>query len=440
MTSARYDENRSVWVADRPAYEAGPPLAASIRADVAIIGGGFTGVSTALHLSARFPDKRVVLLEARALGNGASGRNGGLALNWINGVDSADPELTRLVFETTRSGIDLIERTIREHGLDVDFVRGGVLDVQTDARRAEAAHAHAEELAAWGIPVRFVTGAELAARLDLAGAAGAVFDPTAGRLNGADLVRGLRPVLEARGVGIFEQTPVLRVREGRPVVLTTADGEVRADAIVLATNAYTPGLGYFRERIVPLHAHVFATEKRSRQEWAAMGWRDVSGFSDDLDRVAYGGLTGDGRLVFGGGSNASYDYLFGNRTVHPGAPERSFAVMRDRMVRYLPRAADLRLEHRWTGTLALTLNRQCAMGVRGDHRNVFYALGYSGHGVTLANLAGRVLCDLYAGDHDHWRKLPFYECRLPYVPSEPFRWTGYHVWTRLTGRSPRKTA
>lgn len=432
------DENESVWVATRPPYTTGPALQGDAVADLAIIGGGFTGVSTALHASARFPDRRIVLLEARSLAHGASGRNGGLVLNWMNGVDRSDPELTRRTFEATKSGIDLIESTIREHGLAVDFARDGSLDVFTSAARAEAAHAEAERLRGWGIPVSYVDGDALRRRLDLQGVTGGIFDPTAGRLNGADLVRGLRPVLVGRGVGVYEDTPVTKVREGATIELTTPRGTVRARAIVLATNGYTPSLGYFRSRIVPLHAHVFATASRTRAEWQAMGWHDVSGFSDDLGRVAYGGLTGDGRAVFGGGSNASYDYLYGNRTLHPGASPRSRAEMQARFARYMPRAADVPIEHHWTGTIGLTLNRKCAMGVRGEHRNVYYALGYSGHGVTLANLAGRVLCDLYAGDHDRWRSLPFYDCALPYVPPEPLRFIGYHLWTRATGKSPRK--
>ena len=101
-------------------------------------------------------------------------------------------------------------------------------------------------------------------------------------------------------------------------------------------------------------------------------------------------------------------------------------------------AEPLAIAHRWTGTLGITLSRNCTMGVRGEHKNVYYALGYSGHGVTLANLAGRVLCDVYAGDDTKWRDLPFYEHRLAWIPPDPFRWAGYHLYTSLTGRSPRR--
>jgi gamma-glutamylputrescine oxidase len=438
------DENRSVWMDDsHEGYQASPPLQGSERADVAVIGGGFTGVSTAYHLSRRFPDKRIVLLEARTLANGASGRNGGQMLNWLPGIEPKDPELARRIYSATKEGIDGIEAIIREHGLRVRYRRDGCLQVFTDARRAEEAHARAEELTAWGIPVRYVQGAELSTYLRPEGAVGAMLDSSEGQLHGVDFLRGMKPVLLAQGVKVFEGSPVLSIREGRSITLTTAGGDVRAQAIVLATNGYTPRLGYFRSGVFALHSHMLATEPLSREQAEALGWGRAAGFADDLDRISYGALLPSGELIFGGGSNASYGYLWGNRTSFPGTPEsasRSFAAIQRQLNRYFPAAARLRIARRWTGTLGITMSRMCSMGVRGEHRNVYYALGYSGHGVTLANLAGRVLCDIYSGDDARWRELPFYQRKLGGIPPEPLRWIGYHVYTRLTGRSPRKSA
>ncbi|AUX27746.1 FAD-dependent oxidoreductase [Sorangium cellulosum] len=442
-TLTHIDSALSVWSAAEPAYEPAPPLRGDAVADVAIVGGGFTGVSTAYHLIRRFPSLRVMILEARRLANGASGRNGGMMLNWINGVSYREPELTRRVYEATRDGIDGIVGLIQEHGLPVRYRRDGCLEVLTDARRAEAAHARAEQLAAWGIPLRYLDSAAVARRLGIRGAAGAVLDETEGQLNGVDLLRGLRPLLLARGVALHEDTPVLRVEEGRTIALTTPGGRVRARALVLATNGYTPRLGYFRSGVLPLHSHVLATEPLDEGARAALGWGQVAGFSDDHDRIAYASMTPAGELVFGGGSNAAYAYLYGGRTSYPGSPAsagRAFEAIRRRLVGYFPAAERLRVAHRWTGTLGITMSRLCSMGVRGEHRNVYYALGYSGHGVVLANLAGRVLCDLYAGDHDRWRAMPFYMARLGGIPPEPLRWLGYQVYTKLTGRSPRRGA
>jgi glycine/D-amino acid oxidase-like deaminating enzyme len=433
------DENRSVWAADKPPYAPSPALAGDIDADVAIVGGGFTGVSTALHLARRFPERRIVLLEARQLANGASGRNGGQVLNWVNGVEHADPEHARRIYDVTRSGIDLIEDTISRYRLDTRWRRDGCLEVFTSPARADAAAKRAEWLQAAGVPVRFVPKAELRGTLALEGAEGALLDPHAGQLDGVGYLRGLKPVLLDLGVHVHEDTPVRKIVEGATCALTTDGGVVRAKAIVLATNAYTPRLGYFRDGLLPLHSHVVATEPLSDAEWAERGWAGAAGFSDDLDRIAYAAHTREGRVVFGGGSNASYGYRYGGRTTWEGAADTGFAAVEDRLRRYLPRAANVRVTHRWTGTLAVTLSRVCTMGVRGEHQNVYFALGYSGHGVTLANLAGRVLCDLYAGEHAPWKGLPFYQQRLLWIPPDPFRWMGYHAFTAVTGKSPRRS-
>ena len=129
---------------------------------------------------------------------------------------------------------------------------------------------------------------------------------------------------------------------------------------------------------------------------------------------------------------------FGSRSEFPGSADAGHTAVHERLLRYLPRAADVKITHRWTGTVALSLSRVCTMGITGKHKNVYYSLGYSGHGITLSNLAGRVLSDLYAGDDTEWKDLPFFSQRLLYIPPEPFRWIGYHVYSALTGKSPKR--
>ena len=434
------DDNRSLWIAQAGPYQPLPALDRTIEADVAIIGGGFTGTSTAYYLSQRFPNKQIVLLEAATLGNGASGRNGGMVLNWVNGFGDEDQELTQRIYALTSQGIRDIAALIERHQLDVDLRLDGTLTVLTDSQRAEAAHADVEAHNALGIPERFIDGVTLARELKLSGAYGAVLDPGAGQMNGAQLVRGLRPVLQQQGVSIYEGTPVLKISEGSTVTLTTPKGEVRAKAIVLATNGYTGKLGYFHDAVLPLHSHVMATEALSAEQQAALGWTAYAGYSDDLDRISYSTMTRAGHMVFGGGSNASYDYLFRNRTAYPGSPAsvtRGFAAMENTLHTYMPGSRGLPMAYRWTGTLAITLDRKPLIGVRGAARNVHYALGYSGHGVTLANVAGRIIADLYEGNEDAWRAFPFVNSRYARIPPEPFRWLGYQFFTRLTGKSPR---
>jgi glycine/D-amino acid oxidase-like deaminating enzyme len=433
-------ENRSLWVSRMQDYQPRSPLQGRTQADLAIIGGGFTGVSTAYHVSRRFPERRIVLLEAATLANGASGRNGGMMLNWVNGIDDSDPALTQRIYNLTSAGIAMIRTVIDRHALPVDYRCDGTVTVYTDAARAEAAQAVVEAENALDIPTRFLTAVELRRQLAIHHGCGAVLDPGTGQINGAQLVRSLRPVLEAQGVEVYEGTPVLRVREGSTHLLTTPQGEVQAKAIVLATNGYTGKLGYFRDALFPLHSHVFATAPLTAAQRAGLGWHGLAGFADDRDRISYASLTTEGNLVFGGGSNAAYSYQFNNRTIDSGGPAaagRAHAAMEQTLCHYFPNSGDLPIAYRWSGALGMTMNRQPLFGVRGDERNIYYAIGYCGHGVTLANLAGEFIADLYGGDDSRWRGLPFCQSNYHRIPPEPFRWVGYQAFTRLTGRSPR---
>jgi len=434
--SRTFDDNRSVWTVDAAPDTAAPPLARDLTVDVAIIGGGFTGVSTAYQLARRNPGLGIALVEARALGNGASGRSGGQMLTGIR----PDPDVDQRVseYEITRAAIDDLMALIREHGLQVRHRRDGALRVTTTAEAAEATHAETEQLAARGLPLRFVPASALGDRLRARGATGAVFDPSEGVLNGVDLIRAMRPLLVAQGVAIHESTPVHRVRQGEVIELETAGGTVRARAVVLATNGYTPRLGFFKTGILPVISHVIATAPLD-DDTRARGFGTTSAFSDDLPRLAYASIDQAGRLVFGGGTNTAYGYRFGNRTAvaaHPG--DRPARALHRSLTGYFPGLAEVPIEHRWSGPLGVTMARHCGIGVMGSHGNIYYGVGYSGHGVVLANLAGRVIADLYAGDHDRWQGACFYNYQPRGIPPEPMRWFGYHAYTRLTGRSAFK--
>jgi len=436
--SLQIDDNQSLYVDYTPDYRPSQPLKQNITADLTIIGGGFTGISAAYHFSEQYPEKRVVVLEAKQLANGASGRNGGMMLNWITGVTDDSDEMTKRIYDATNAGIDMIVEIIKKHDLKVSYRRDGSMTVFTDPERAQAAKKHVDHLNSIGIPMQFVEGDEIP--IQLQGVYGAAIDPNEGQLVGVQFIRELKPVLMERGVEFYEYTPVLNVREGRHIILETPHADVISKAIVLATNAYTGKLGYFRKAIFPLHSHVFATAPLSKTQQDIIQWGEVSSYADDLDRISYVSMTNEGNLVFGGGSNESYDYLYNNKTAYPGTPAmaaHAFRAMEETFYTYSPKAKGIPITHRWTGTLAVSLNRLPAVGVTGKHKNIYYGLGYSGHGLTLANLAGKIITDIYSGDDEEWRKLPIYNADFAPLPLEPFRWIGYQLMTRLTGKSPR---
>jgi len=429
-----FDDNTSVWLEGAPPDTPAPALAKDLEVDIAIIGGGFTGVSAAYHLRKQNPTLGIALVEAKQLANGASGRNGGLVLNGLTVLDPG-PELIAREYAITNAAIDGIEEIIREHRLAVRFDRTGCLNVATTAKSADAAQRECEHLRALGLPLRWIPSDQLPIKLQHTH--GAVLDPREGMLAGVDLLRAMRPVLVAQGVQIYEHTPVTRIREGATVELTTPNAVIRARAIVLATSGYTPRLGYFKRGLLPVISHVIATAPLPESLVEKLGLASHAGFFDDSPRLAYCSLLPDRRLVFGGGSTAAYAYRFGNATTFDARPDDTGGRALHRMLlHYLPELADVPITHRWSGPLDLTLVRHCAIGVLG--KNMFYGVGYSGHGITLANLAGRVIADLHAGNHEPWKDLAFYQRRPSGIPPEPFRWLGYQLITKLTGRSPWK--
>ena len=432
------DDNQALWVDYTSDYQSNPPLREDITVDLAIIGGGFTGTSTAYHFSERFPEKRIAILEAKTLANGASGRNGGMMLNRINGAETLDDETQARIYQATNYGIDQIIAIIKKHNLDVNYRRDGSLVVFTNPHNAEKAQKEVERANQNGIPYQYLDVEGVREHIDLQGnIVGGIHDPNEGQLNGAQYVRALRQIVLEQGVEIYEQTPVLKIEPGAEILLSTPAGKVRAKAIVLATNGYTGKLGYFRKAVFPLHSHVIGTAPLTDEQLADIGWKSLAGFSDDLDRLAYCSLTPDNRIVFGGGSNASYAYLFNNKVAYRGDRTSAVETIKQTLYSYLPALRDIEVTHLWTGTLAISFERNCSIGVMGEHRNIYYGLGYSGHGVTLANLAGEVITDIYSREDERWRNLPFYQAEFSPIPLEPFRWIGYKLFTSMIGRSPR---
>ncbi len=196
-------------------------------------------------------------------------------------------------------------------------------------------------------------------------------------------------------------------------------------------------LGDFTTGLLPVISHAIATAPIAPEVLARTGLARVAGFFDESPRLAYGTVDATGRVIFGGGSTAAYAYRFRNATAYT-PDERDARAVRACLDAYFPELADVPTQTWWSGPLDLTLVRHCAIGVMGAHRNIYYGVGYSGHGITLANLAGRVIADLYAGDHDAWKDVAFYMRRPGGIPREPLRWLGYHLYTRLTGKSPWK--
>jgi glycine/D-amino acid oxidase-like deaminating enzyme len=423
----------SFWM-EEVSEPAAPPWRGEGAVDIAVIGGGYTGLSAAIAL--RAAGASVVVLERAIAGFGASGRNAGHLTPTI-GKDL--PTLARFYGRERAQGlVSLIQRaighveaTIAQHGIacayePVGNVMAAVHDTQHHALDRAAAAAAAlgldgellEPEAMWrrGLPRKFTRGFLMR---------------RGGILHPGRYVRGLRRVALAAGAVLHEHTPVVHLEDGDPLVLTMPGGRLRAREVVLATNAYTPELGWLRSRVLRLHVYLFATAPLGERHRLKLGWKGREGVYTAHEMLESYRLTDDQRIV-GGAKLVRYGY--GGKALFDD-PE-TFAAIEDAFRARFPELADVRITHRWGGPIGFSLDFLPAVGRAGKHRNIYYSVGYAGHGVALASYAGTMLTDLIAGREGPGEVL--WGRRQVPLPPEPFRWLVVRALTGVMGAMDRR--
>ena len=419
----RFEPNHSYWAQSQAPPN--PPLAEDIEVDVAIIGGGFTGLSTAYFIRRNSPSKSVVVLEAMGCGNGASGRNGAMLLNMT--ADrymnlSPDPAMDKKIYDLTSENIRFLKSLPAATGVDFEIDTNGSLQVSNTASDVADCKAYVEKAQILGIPVEFWDKEQTATAVGTRIYEGAFYDPNSGQLHPMKLVHAFKTIAETSGARIYENTPVTRIEEGATHRISTQSGQtVRAKSLVLATNAYTSQLGYFRNRIAPIHNYVGITAPLPQATLEQIGWRKRIPFSDSRTLVHYLGLTRDNRIHIGGGIS---DYSFNDGMRDSPQSSSRFAKLQEELVRIFPTLAGISFETTWSGLVDCSIDFSPSVGCTGKFKNIYYGLGYSGHGVNMTSLFGRIIADLERGAGDAWKDLPFVNHRLFYLPNEPFRWLG----------------
>jgi gamma-glutamylputrescine oxidase len=417
------ETNRSYWA--RSQGPRNPKLANNLIVDVAIIGGGLTGLSSAYYIRKVSPQKSVAVLEAQACGNGASGRNGAMVLTmtadrYMNFSDS--PESDQKLYALTVDNIRNLSMLSTETGIDCELQTHGALQVFGNAEEARAAKEYVRQARTLGMPVEFLDESQTAAAIGTHAYSGGYLDPNGGQVHPMKLVHVFKTAAQNAGAAIYESTLVQKIEPGGEHLLHTADGfTITAKSLVLATNAYTPNLGFFRNSILPLRESVAMTRPLSEQELKTIGWQGGVPFNDSRTLVYYFGLTADGRIHIGGGSPR---YSFNNASASAGGLQvRADQLQLQReLVRVFPSLKGVDFETSWDGVIDWSLDASPSVGYTAQHRNIFYGLGYSGHGVNLTSVFGRIIADLEAGREAPWRQFPFLNASLDYVPNEPFRW------------------
>jgi len=391
------------------------PLRGSHKADIAIIGGGFTGLASAWQLSRRFPDKKILLLEGACCGYGASGRNGGFCDAGIPGlmryVASAGPELGRKAFDASLFGVNEIRRLVTQHGVACDFEENGMLDAAIGHEQARELEKRLPTYRAMGLEARVLQGKELEAEIRSPRYTAALLLPYGGILNPAKLARGMKPLVEAAGVEVRERTPVLRVTPGKVHRILTELGEVEAPVLVLGLDGYAPGLGFFRDRVLPLCNYVIATEPLSTAQWESIGWAHRRGIADTRTLFDYQRPTADGRIVIGG-SQAPY---FAYDGISTGTYRPTVDAITRSLFTTFPQLEGLHIDHAWGGTMGFTLDFTPSVGVMGEHRNIYYGVAYNGEGVAFSQTAGKIISELMAGEESELPRLFVVNHPMPYL-------------------------
>jgi gamma-glutamylputrescine oxidase len=429
-----FERNTSYWAKALPPAVA--PLAVDTDADVVVIGGGFTGLSCAYYLCKTLPGKRIALLEASVCGNGASGRNGAMVLTMTESTYmrlGEDPAIDRRLYELTAGNIHTLESLATDHGIDCELERNGALQTLESGEQVAAAIAFCARARDLGFPFEFWNRERTAAAIGTNAYAGALFDPGGAQVHPGKLVGLWKAAATRAGVEIYEHTPVIDIQENAIHEIKTAAGHrVRTPVLVLATNAYTSRVGYLRRAVAPIFDYVAITPVLSEAQIAAAGWKLQIPFNDSRTEVYYAGLTRDRRIHFGGGP---VDYSFNNGVrVRPDTAARYSHIHRE-FVRLFPALADVGFESAWTGSVDMSVDGSPSVGTLGRHRNILYGIGFSGHGVNLTSVFGRIIADLTADRGARWAWLPFLNRLPPYIPNEPFRWLGIRAgiaYTRWT--------
>ena len=389
-------------------------------ADVAVIGGGLTGLWTAWYLLERDPSLRIVVLEREIAGFGASGRNGGwcsalfprsaASLERAHGRDAA-LAMRRAMIAT----VDEVGRAAAEAGIDIDYAKRGTIAYARSAVQLAAARAEVEEAARFGVDQVELWGAD---RVRAEGALGASFDPACARIHPAKLVRGLARALEARGVTIYEHTEVLDWGSG---VVRTAHGRVTCDSVVVALEGYGAQRAQTHRAVLPLYSLMIATEPLPDATWRELGIEHGHTFTDYRHLLIYGQRTADNRFAFGG-RGARYHWGSAIRPSYDTVPA-VFDHLRRTLGELFPAIGDVGVTHRWGGPLGVPRDWHASANFDPATR-VASAGGYVGDGLSTTNLAGRTLADLITGTDSDLVGLPWVNHRSPKWEPEPLRFVG----------------
>ncbi|MFE7560457.1 NAD(P)/FAD-dependent oxidoreductase [Kitasatospora sp. NPDC057500] len=428
------------WLEDPGRPTALPTLVGDTRCDLLVVGGGYSGLWTALIAKERDPSLDVVLVEGQEVGWAASGRNGGfcaasLTHGFGNGLQRWPAELGQLE-RLGVANLDGIEATLERHGIDAEWERTGEIDIATQPHQLDELHEMAEAVGRYGLDITVLDRDELRAQVDSPTFLGGVWDKDGvAMVHPAKLAWGLKQACLDQGVRIHEHTPASALREhGAGMAVRTPYGRVLAGKVALGTNAFPSLLKRVRPYVVPVYDYALMTEPLTAEQLAAVGWHGRQGLSDSANKFHYFRLSADNRILWGG-----YDavYRFGGHVRHEydQRPE-TFRTLARNFFQCFPQLEGLRFTNAWGGAID-TCSRFSAFFDTVHQGRVAYAAGFTGLGVGATRFGAEVMLDLLSGERTERTELEMVRRKPLPFPPEPVRWAGIGITTRSLEHADR---
>lgn len=412
---------------NRPAPE--PMLHENINTDLLIVGAGFTGLWAALQAVEQQPERQVVVIEANSIAVGASGRPGAiLSTSLMHGMTNSYRLFKNEMEELERLGMENMDGfrdTIERYNIDCDVEWTGELTVAVGQGGVADVEEEHELYVRFGHDAVLLNADEVTEEINSPVFRGGLWSKKrAGIIHPAKLAWGLKKVAKEKGVIFYENTPMVSSHDARDqVIVKTPGGDINANKVLLATNAFTEHKKPIASRVAAIRDRIIVTEPLTEEQLSSIGWNHRQGVYDTRTQLNYMRLTKDNRVLFGG----RLGYFYGNNTdpEHDKTPEPYLRLL-ESFYNTLPSLKDVKISHAWSGPIALTTR----MAVHYQHYHndkMIYAGGYSGFGVTASRFAARVALAIIDDKDIPERRLSFAMTKPAWIPPEPFRWIGAKI-------------
>jgi len=405
-------QSKSWWLESLPeTIVPNPGLPPAQKADVVIIGGGYTGLSAGWHLKQMKPGMDVRVIESDVCGYGASGRNGGFSMTLFGltkGITKFrfSDEKAKSAHRYMEEAVDYLHDFITTNKIDCDYERSGYLLVGTSPGQIKRVEHDFEIMERWGMGgVERWDKNRLAAEFRTDFYKLGWFEPRCGIVNPARLARGMKNFAESKGVIIYEQSKVTGFSKNSRggFIVRTKTGDIQSEYLVFATNAYSVLFPELKSIQRPAFTHIVMTEPLSREQMASIGWGCRAGVEDARDLIHYYRLTRDNRIVMGGG-----DVSFGYGTdLSKDLNQKIFAHLEHHVTEVFPQLKGIRFTHQWGGPVSVTIDMAPVIGYLGKNKKCIFSMGCVGHGVSMTTNNGRAIAEMIAGLKTHRTEMFF---------------------------------